>query len=308
MKTKIQNSVRDMRIKEKFFMDDFYLDKYASLCGPFATLVYLCLCRHADAQQASFPSGDMMAKKLKISRSSVTRGIKALVDWNIIAVERTRKSDKTWLNNTYILLDKSNWSVKEPSVPLTHGGGGEEKGDFGPTDSTHASVGHLTHASVARTKDTHDSKDTHDLIKDMSTYPAVRVLQTRPAGDEDTSGEALVETAKSAEDLAEDAEAKKRAMEVNLVIDAFKPVNPAYARLFAQKPQRAAVSRLIDIHGLEQVQRCVAILPQTNAVQFFPIITTPYELEKKWAALESAVQRHRAGLLVTKKPIADFSK
>lgn len=93
-------------------VDDAYLNGYAQLCGANATLVYLCLCRHADRNQESFPSIELMSGKIGISRDSVMRGIKELVRWSIVRKERSRKKNQQWLNNTYFLLDKSEWKPK----------------------------------------------------------------------------------------------------------------------------------------------------------------------------------------------------
>src|SRR3954451_15405663 len=108
--------VRDLRNKQHFIVDDAYLNGYAKLCGPNATLVYLCLCRHADRHQESFPSVQLMAEKTGISRDSVMRGIKKLIEWNIIGKERERRQDAKWLNNRYILLDKTVWKQKPSST------------------------------------------------------------------------------------------------------------------------------------------------------------------------------------------------
>lgn len=111
-----QFEIRDNRRKEMFRVDDEYLNGYSKLCGANATLVYLCLCRHSDRNQESFPSVQMMAEKTGISRDSVMRGIKKLVEWNIILKERERKEDAKWLNNRYTLLDKSVWKSKPSSI------------------------------------------------------------------------------------------------------------------------------------------------------------------------------------------------
>ncbi|MDD5146057.1 MAG: helix-turn-helix domain-containing protein [Candidatus Pacebacteria bacterium] len=99
-------SVRDLRIKEKFFVDDLYLNGYAKKCGIYATGVYLSLCRHANKEQLCYPSLKTIAKELKISRSQVIRAIKILKENKIIKVIRIGKK----LNNRYLLIDKSEWS------------------------------------------------------------------------------------------------------------------------------------------------------------------------------------------------------
>lgn len=98
--------VRDLRRKEKFFMDDLYLNGYAKKCGIYATGVYLSLCRHANKEQSCYPSIGKIAEELNISRSQVIRVIKVLKKHNIIRVIRIGKK----LNNRYLLLDKSEWS------------------------------------------------------------------------------------------------------------------------------------------------------------------------------------------------------
>jgi len=98
--------IRDLRRKEKFVIDDEYLNDYARVCGIFATGVYVSLCRHADKEQKAFPSIKRMAAELAISESSVKRGLKKLDEHRIIVRERKGKM----LTNRYYLLDKSEWS------------------------------------------------------------------------------------------------------------------------------------------------------------------------------------------------------
>jgi DNA-binding transcriptional regulator PaaX len=100
--------IRDLRRKEKFIIDDEYLNGYARICGIFATGVYVSLCRHADREQKAFPSIKRMAAELAISESSVKRGLKKLDEYRIIVRERKGKM----LTNRYYLLDKSEWSMR----------------------------------------------------------------------------------------------------------------------------------------------------------------------------------------------------
>ena len=85
------------------------------------------------------------------------------------------------------------------------------------------------------------------------------------------------------------------------VIDSFKPVNPAYQKWFAIPPQRKAIERMIKIHGKEQILKVVAILPKSNTIPYLPIITTPIQLEDKWATLA-------AGLIKEKEKITNKNK
>ncbi len=154
--------IRDHRNKAMFRVDDAYLNGYARLCGDNATLVYLCLCRHTDsATQESFPSQETMARKIGKSRDSVVRGVKELLKWNIISVERTRRQNQTWLCNTYTLLDKSVWKPK-PCSTGAHGSPSSEIAD------THAVKEPTYHVAPDDTKDAH-SKDSHNKNAEASS-------------------------------------------------------------------------------------------------------------------------------------------
>lgn len=148
--------VRDLRKKEKFQIDDEYLNGYAKLCGTNATLVYLCLCRHADYHtQECFPSILMMSEKLGISRDSVMVGIKNLIEWNIISKERVRNPNNAkWINNSYTLLDKTVWREKPSRC---------EPPGLAKSEIEDSQVGNKGKSQVAVVdcKDTHKNKDTH---------------------------------------------------------------------------------------------------------------------------------------------------
>jgi hypothetical protein len=107
----MKDKVRDLRVKEKFIVDDNYLNGYARVCGIYATGVYMALCRHASKYQVAFPGIELIAKKLKISRSSVIRGITKLEEFNIIRVSRGKNTKGQQAVNTYALLDKSCWKA-----------------------------------------------------------------------------------------------------------------------------------------------------------------------------------------------------
>jgi len=101
--------IRDIRHKEKFQIDDIYLNGYAKICGIYATGVYMSLCRHANNKQFSFPSINKIAEELNISRDSVIRAIRKLEKHLIVIVDRPKRT----AHNTYYLVDKSLWSKRE---------------------------------------------------------------------------------------------------------------------------------------------------------------------------------------------------
>lgn len=145
--------VRDVRVKTHFTVDDEYLNGYAKLCGGVATMVYLCLCRHADSGQKSFPSLTTMSEKTGMSVSSVQRGLSVLVEFNLIVKGKHRNPETgRWWNNTYMLLDKSVWKKNHRSLVTA-----------GQKEADHRSPVNPTTGHPRPTKDTHN-KDSHKRI------------------------------------------------------------------------------------------------------------------------------------------------
>lgn len=104
----MQKRIIDKRKKEKFLIDDEYINGQARICGWQATIVYNVLCRHASKEQECFPSIQLMAEKLNISRPTIIKGLQNLEKYNVIQIIKNRKSGQ-WINNTYILIDKLEW-------------------------------------------------------------------------------------------------------------------------------------------------------------------------------------------------------
>lgn len=96
--------VRDFRSKNFFMTDDAFLNGFAREMNRGEILVYLAICRHADADQRSFPSVSLLAKKLGLTGMTVKRSIKGLEERNMIAVVRDKGR-----HNVYYLLDKKVW-------------------------------------------------------------------------------------------------------------------------------------------------------------------------------------------------------
>jgi len=106
--------VRDLRQKTQFKIDDEYLNSWAKYLKPTTTAIYTSLCRHAEFHtQKAFPSQKKIAFEHGISISTVKRGLKNLLKYKIIAVEKERKKGM-FSNYIYYLLDKSGW--KKPTI------------------------------------------------------------------------------------------------------------------------------------------------------------------------------------------------
>lgn len=90
---------------------------------------------------------------------------------------------------------------------------------------------------------------------------------------------------KSTSSAASVAEQETQKEELNSLIALFEAVNPSYAQLFARKPQRQALERLLKLYGREKVEWMIKILPKSNQARYGPTITTPLQLEEKLGAL-----------------------
>lgn len=79
--------------------------------------------------------------------------------------------------------------------------------------------------------------------------------------------------------------------EIVEIISLFKEINPSYKKWFGNKTQRGAIERLIDTHGKERLSQVISFLPKSNTIPFVPTITSPWQLEEKWADLEANLMK-----------------
>lgn len=89
------------------------------------------------------------------------------------------------------------------------------------------------------------------------------------------------------------------------LIDSFEGINPQFKRWYGGAGgQRTACDNLIQDHGLEQVLKVMKLLPATNAKAYFPTITTPVQLDNKWAELRSKLLQEKDRTLTNGRGIA----
>lgn len=70
------------------------------------------------------------------------------------------------------------------------------------------------------------------------------------------------------------------------LIKSFEGMNPSTKVLYGSPPQRKASVRLLEVHGLERIRKAIAYVEMNRDDRFCPSITTPVQLEAKWAQLE----------------------
>jgi len=194
--------VRDLRIKNKFIVDDVFIDKYARIVGIYATGVYASLCRHVDKHQKCFPSMRRIAEELSISIKQVSRSIKKLEEHNLVRANRQGKT----LTNRYYLVDKSEWT----DSPITLLPRLDNKGLFNKnkaknssntslsSDGTHSPIttdsqSSLTGLSVpSNIVRKHNSKETHSKGKGEEASPAYFKITEKEKEEIARLGEQLI--------------------------------------------------------------------------------------------------------------------
>ena len=89
--------------------------------------------------------------------------------------------------------------------------------------------------------------------------------------------------------------------EIISIIDSFKEVNGGYKRWYGNITQRESIKRMIESYGSEQILKVVAILPKTNNMAWITTVTTPCQLEEKWATLKAQLTKEKNKLVFNNK-------
>jgi len=156
--------VRSKRNKNWFYLDNEYLNGFGKHFGAVCVAIYVSLCRHADSNtQKCYPSQKTIAKELKISERTVRDYIKLLEKHKIIQINKERTNQGKWLNNTYYLLDKTEWVYPEATVSdgqpeanndKTRGNTRPTQRQPLPTNNTHTNNTHKNNTHIRSDKPT----------------------------------------------------------------------------------------------------------------------------------------------------------
>lgn len=78
--------------------------------------------------------------------------------------------------------------------------------------------------------------------------------------------------------------------DVSNIIKLFETVDPKNKTYYSNKTQRSACEFMINEYGFENIEKVIKLLPMTNQQDYFPRITSPFELKEKWTKLAVALQ------------------
>lgn len=96
--------IRDIRNQPFYWLETNFLDQYGALIKASGIAVYNALARRANQSGTAYPGiRDIMALT-GLSKRTVQRTLKRLVDVNLIRIERRRTSDGDADTNLYVLL------------------------------------------------------------------------------------------------------------------------------------------------------------------------------------------------------------
>lgn len=261
--------IRDIRTKEKYSIDDAYLNGFARLLKPTATAIYNSLCRHADLNQSSFPSLKLLSEQHGISVKSAQRAIKKLREHNIIAYEQVRSKSGKWLRNKYYLLDKKNWTLTTV---------GQKR-----LSDNHRTFLKNTVGQNRPSKDTHNNINNNNNNSNYYYYYASKDAEASPLVKKNNS---LIKKEKT---YLTTTEPNTIASLINL----FKPINPSTYKLFSNTSQRKAMDRLVTKHGEARIRWIMERLPGIVSQPYAPVVTTPYQLEAKLGDLLLFLERNK---------------
>ena len=138
------------------------------------------------------------------------------------------------------------------------------------------------------------SSNVYSVNKYYETWQLVDMarLVKRNRGTSLTGGHKLVKTARHTKDntkykTKDNAEAKASVDPINQFIDIFKEINPTYSSLFKMKNQRESAKQLLKLKPLEDWQKIIDFLSKARGSKYCPRISTPVQLEQKYADLET---------------------
>ena len=102
--------LHDGRGRDWFWLNNTLLDEYAAKLGPSVLAVYCVLARRADnVTRACFPSHEMIARMVGISRRTAITAINTLEKFGMIRVQRRSGKGDHAEPNLYTLTDPCNW-------------------------------------------------------------------------------------------------------------------------------------------------------------------------------------------------------
>ncbi|MFA5131760.1 MAG: helix-turn-helix domain-containing protein [Candidatus Paceibacterota bacterium] len=91
-----------------FSVDNILIDEYSPKIGHVALAIYICLKRHSNLESYAWPTHDLLAQELNISKRTIIRNIHLLEKYNLVIMEKRRRGGH-WANYGYVLTNRDSW-------------------------------------------------------------------------------------------------------------------------------------------------------------------------------------------------------
>ncbi|MFA5050991.1 MAG: hypothetical protein WC499_02650 [Patescibacteria group bacterium] len=75
------------------------------------------------------------------------------------------------------------------------------------------------------------------------------------------------------------------------VIKKFESIDAKNKNFYGNKTQRSACDFLLKEYGIEKVLMVIEVIRAKRGTEFFPSVTSPYELQNKWTKVGEALRR-----------------
>lgn len=104
--------IRLLKKRGWFWCDNTLIGKMGNYLEPSGIAIYIALCRRTNIHtQECYPSEETIGHDIGASDRTVRNYLPRLVAAKMIVIRRKKRIKGKWLNNTYILLDKSEWRI-----------------------------------------------------------------------------------------------------------------------------------------------------------------------------------------------------
>lgn len=285
--TEIKRREFDKRKKNFFSVDNVYIDEYARLLSPTATIIYMWLCRFADKDGESYPSLRTLADCTGMNEKTIRRNLELLEAHNIISKKRFGRTK----NNRYYLVDKSEW-IKVIGQNVHS----EEKQATGQNaQSQGEEVSGQNVQSGDRTKSPVENES--DWTKCPPVIGHLEPEKGTPMSNHSNNTQLTIPRYNDITLVTNVTNVQPEAAEgdeINQVFNVFYEINSTIN--YGNRTERTAAQRLIRKLGLEKTiaaARAAVTAAQSND-QYAPSITGPLELEKKLPKLVNFYKRSQS--------------
>lgn len=138
--------------------------------------------------------------------------------------------------------------------------------------------------------------------EEIVSYGGVRKLPARPQENKDVDQRKQLPNKKTNEKNTNSNNThvaergfSERQISIDLLLNGFADVNINYEDLYDNASERKSLERLVERFGFEKVGEIIKMLPNITTKPYSPVITTPYELEKKLPKLLLYMERQKQG-------------